>query len=94
MDDRYSGGITEPCAVSVSTPVRAAMVCGSVSLEAAEYAQLPADIVRRGGRVLAQDIIPEVIERLADRVARERDHRVIAVRRRVCAQINTAIEVI
>lgn len=34
--------------LSPLTSGRAAMVCGSVSLEAAEYAQLPADIVRRG----------------------------------------------
>ncbi len=36
------------------------------------YTVRPAQRAGAGGRVLAQDIMPEVIERLADRVARER----------------------
>ena len=55
-----------------SADVRPAMTVADIGAGDGYYTVRLAQRVGAGGRVLAQDIIPEVIERLADRVARER----------------------
>lgn len=55
-----------------SADVRKGMTVADLGAGDGYYTVRLATRVGAGGRVLAQDIIPEVIERLADRVARER----------------------
>lgn len=55
-----------------SADVRPNMTVADIGAGDGYYTVRLAQRVGAGGRVLAQDIIPEVIERLADRVARER----------------------
>jgi SAM-dependent methyltransferase len=55
-----------------SADVRPGMTVADIGAGDGYYTVRLAQRVGAGGRVLAQDIIPEVIERLADRVARER----------------------
>ena len=55
-----------------SADVRPGMTVADIGAGDGYYTVRLAQRVGSGGRVLAQDIIPEVIERLADRVARER----------------------
>ena len=55
-----------------SADVRPAMTVADIGAGDGYYTVRLAQRVGANGRVLAQDIIPEVIERLADRVARER----------------------
>ena len=55
-----------------SADVRPGMTVADIGAGDGYYTVRLAQRVGIGGRVLAQDIIPEVIERLADRVARER----------------------
>jgi SAM-dependent methyltransferase len=55
-----------------SADVRPGMTVADIGAGDGYYTVRLAQRVGVGGRVLAQDIIPEVIERLADRVARER----------------------
>ncbi|WP_137754233.1 class I SAM-dependent methyltransferase [Sphingopyxis sp. L1A2A] len=55
-----------------SADVRPGMTIADIGAGDGYYTVRLAQRVGAGGRVLAQDIIPEVIERLADRVARER----------------------
>ena len=55
-----------------SADVRAGMTVADIGAGDGYYTVRLAQRVGPGGRVLAQDIQPEVIERLADRVARER----------------------
>src|SRR3546814_12701583 len=55
-----------------SADVRAGMTVADIGAGDGYYTVRLAARVGAGGRVLAQDIQPEVIERLADRIARER----------------------
>ncbi len=55
-----------------SADVRPGMTVADIGAGDGYYTVRLAQRVGAGGRVLAQDIIPDVIERLADRVARER----------------------
>lgn len=55
-----------------SADVRAGMTVADIGAGDGYYTVRLAQRVGAGGRVLAQDIMPEVIERLADRVGRER----------------------
>lgn len=55
-----------------SADVRPGMTVADIGAGDGYYTVRLAQRVGAGGRVLAQDIMPEVIERLADRVARER----------------------
>ncbi|MBA3940035.1 MAG: SAM-dependent methyltransferase [Sphingopyxis sp.] len=55
-----------------SADVRPGMTVADIGAGDGYYTVRLAQRVGTGGRVLAQDILPEVIERLADRVARER----------------------
>ncbi|MFZ5725866.1 MAG: class I SAM-dependent methyltransferase, partial [Pseudomonadota bacterium] len=55
-----------------SADVRPGMTVADIGAGDGYYTVRLAQRVGAAGRVLAQDIIPEVIERLADRVARER----------------------
>ena len=55
-----------------SADVRPGMTVADIGAGDGYYTVRLAQRVGVGGRVLAQDIMPEVIERLADRVARER----------------------
>ena len=56
----------------MDSDVRPNMTVADIGAGDGYYTVRLAQRVGAGGRVLAQDIIPEVIERLADRVARER----------------------
>ena len=55
-----------------SADVRPGMTVADIGAGDGYYTVRLAQRVGAGGRVLAQDIMPEVIERLADRIARER----------------------
>src|SRR3546814_16660071 len=55
-----------------SADVRAGMTVADIGAGDGYYTVRLAARVGAGGRVLAQDIQPEVIERLADRIARAR----------------------
>src|SRR3546814_14205438 len=55
-----------------SADVRPGMTVADIGAGDGYYTVRLAQRVGANGRVLAQDIMPEVIERLADRVARER----------------------
>lgn len=58
--------------VMTSADVRPGMTVADIGAGDGYYTIRLAQRVGSGGRVLAQDIIPDVIERLADRVARDR----------------------
>ena len=64
--------VNEADDVMDSADVRPAMTVADIGAGDGYYTVRLAQRVGAGGRVLAQDIIPDVIERLADRVARER----------------------
>ncbi|MBJ7500115.1 MAG: class I SAM-dependent methyltransferase [Sphingopyxis sp.] len=64
--------VNEADDVMDSADVRPGMTVADIGAGDGYYTVRLAQRVGAGGRVLAQDIIPEVIERLADRVARER----------------------
>ena len=76
MDDRYSGGMTAPWAVSVSTPERAAMVRGSAGRAARpatprDPAALPGELAERLAGVQDPDL-RAALERMAQGVYRKR----------------------
>ena len=64
--------VNEADDVMDSADVRPGMTVADIGAGDGYYTVRLAQRVGAGGRVLAQDIMPEVIERLADRVARER----------------------
>ncbi|MBB5705524.1 class I SAM-dependent methyltransferase [Sphingopyxis panaciterrulae] len=64
--------VNEADDVMNSADVRAGMTVADIGAGDGYYTVRLAARVGAGGRVLAQDIQPEVIERLADRIARER----------------------
>jgi len=64
--------VNEADDVMDSADVRPGMTVADIVAGDGYYTVRLAQRVGAGGRVLAQDIMPEVIERLADRVARER----------------------
>jgi len=64
--------VNEADDVMDSADVRPGMTVADIGAGDGYYTVRLAQRVGVGGRVLAQDIMPEVIERLADRVARER----------------------
>ena len=64
--------VNEADDVMDSADVRPGMTVADIGAGDGYYTVRLAGRVGAGGRVLAQDILPEVIERLADRVARER----------------------
>ncbi|MDK2760385.1 MAG: class I SAM-dependent methyltransferase [Sphingopyxis sp.] len=64
--------VNEADDVMDSSDVRPGMTVADIGAGDGYYTVRLAQRVGAGGRVLAQDIMPEVIERLADRVGRER----------------------